>query len=53
MDDQLPEGCVLRLDVYTDGVRVNLRDGMSRTAFAETLRMIAEAYENGAGIRLP
>jgi hypothetical protein len=42
---QLPEGVVARIDVTTEGVHVNLRDGMSAHDFAEMLRLIADAFE--------
>lgn len=44
---ELPEGVVARIDVSVNGVRVNLREGMSGTEFAEMLRLIADAYEQG------
>lgn len=47
MDDQLPEGVVARIDVTATGVLVNLRQGMSGHDFAEMLRAIADAYEQG------
>lgn len=43
----LPEGVVARIDVTQEGVRVNLREGMAATEFAEMLRLIADAYETG------
>lgn len=47
MNEQLPDGVVARIDVTAKGVRVNLREGMSAHAFAEMLRLIADAYETG------
>jgi hypothetical protein len=46
-DGLLPSGVVARIDVSEAGVRVVLRDGMTRDAFAELLRMIADAFEAG------
>lgn len=45
-DATLPDGCVARIEVYAEGVRVNLRDGMPAHDFAEMLRMIADAYDS-------
>lgn len=49
----LEAGCLVRLEVFGDGVRVNLRDGMTRRDFAEMLRAIADAYEAGGGYLVP
>lgn len=45
--EALPEGVVARIDVSVNGVRVNLREGMSGKEFADMLRLIADAYEDG------
>jgi hypothetical protein len=47
MSETLPEGLVARIDVGESGIRVNLRKGMSANDFADMLRFIADAYEQG------
>lgn len=49
---ELPEGCLFRVEVYDFGVRVNLRDGMPAKLFADSLRLIADAFEQGGGIKV-
>lgn len=46
--EELPTGVIARIDVCQDGVRVNLRNGMTTQDFASMLRLIAEAYEEGS-----
>jgi hypothetical protein len=46
-DTELPDGVVARIDVTANGVRVNLRKGMTGKDFADMLRLIADAYETG------
>lgn len=50
---QLPKGVMARIDVFTTGVRVNLRQGMTAKEFADMLRLIADAYEQGTIQRRP
>lgn len=45
--EELPEGCVVRLEIYDEGVRVSLSEGMTGKEFAEMLRAIADAFESG------
>lgn len=47
MSEELPKGVVARIDVTTEGVRINLRQGMTTKDFAAMLRLIADAYESG------
>jgi hypothetical protein len=46
-EDDLPEGVVARIDVMVEGVRVNLREGMTAKDFADMLHTIADSYEQG------
>lgn len=46
-DAELPDGVVARIDVTATGVLVTLRHGMTGKEFAEMLRTIADAYEQG------
>jgi hypothetical protein len=47
MTEQLPEGVLARIDVTDAGVRVNLSQAMPRSMFAELLRTIADAFDEG------
>jgi hypothetical protein len=46
--EPLPEGIVARIDITDIGVRFNLRRGMPATVMAETLRVLADALEDGS-----
>jgi hypothetical protein len=48
MIEQLPGGVIARIDVTEKGVRVNLRHGMHSGEFAEMLRVLADAFEDGS-----
>jgi hypothetical protein len=45
--EELPEGMIARIDVTDAGVRVNLREGVTRQAMVATLRLLADGFENG------
>lgn len=45
----LPDGVIARIDIYDEGVRVGLRYGMPKWAFAQMLRDIADAYDDPEG----
>lgn len=43
--DERPDDVFARIDLTNDGIRFNLKEGMSREAVVRLLRTLADAFE--------